>query len=73
MNSENALACDALDFLHKQIDQNDRLNPKYASVWRQIEAIRRALADVEAARASVAYVALDAIEAFRAFTKDANL
>ena len=35
-----------LTYLHSQIDPHDRLNPKYAKLWQQIDAIRQAKADI---------------------------
>lgn len=31
-----------LSWLHEQIDANDPRNPKYAALWKQIDAIRQA-------------------------------
>jgi len=41
-------ASECLLYLHKQIDPHDRLNPKYAYLRKQIDAINAALADATA-------------------------
>ena len=39
-----------LTYLHSKIDPRDRLNAKYAEVQAQIDAIRKAKADILAAQ-----------------------
>lgn len=42
-------AAECVAYLHRQIDPHDRLNPKYAYLHAQIDAINKAVADVMAA------------------------
>ena len=41
---------EALVYMHGQIDPRDRLNPRYALLWKQIEAVNKAKADILAAQ-----------------------
>jgi len=41
-------AAECVAYLQRQIDPHDRLNPKYAYLHAQIEAITKAVADVTA-------------------------
>jgi hypothetical protein len=50
---------EALLYLHQQIDPHDRLNPKYALLWKQIDAIHKAKTDILAAQTTVS-VTVDA-------------
>jgi hypothetical protein len=50
-----------LAYLHGQIDPRDRANPKYALLWKQIEAVNKAKADILAAQPITMIVRADAI------------
>lgn len=46
---------EALIYLHAQIDPHDRLNPKYALLWKRIEAIQKARCDLMSAQLTTCF------------------
>jgi hypothetical protein len=48
---------EALIYLHSQIDPHDTMNPKYARLWKQVEAINSAKATILAAQTTTSFIA----------------
>lgn len=47
---------EALEYLYAQIDPHDRLNPKYAEVLQQIDAVNKARSDILAAQTTIKFI-----------------